>query len=107
MNTELIQQQLKIKNWPLEKIGDAVFFGYVVSMGNFIREWGDERGAIPYVDFQYGDNYERYRLPDDENLKKQLFQFLWDNINGFAFAGDIYGKVWVYLKEDGYLVTTP
>ena len=104
---ELINQQLKVKDWPLTKAGDEKFFGYVVAMGVFPREWGDEDGMTQYADFAYNDAYERYRLPDDEGLKKQLHDMLWHNLNGVAHAGDIYGKVWIKRSEHGYAVELP
>ncbi len=104
---DLIDQQLVIKDWPLTKIGDEKFFGYVVAMGIFPRDWGEEHGMIAYVDFAYNDSYERFRLPEDMHLKRHLMSFLWDNMNGVAGSHDIYGKVWIKLTKKGYSVFLP
>lgn len=104
---ELILQKLEVKPWPLQKPGDEKFFGYVVALGVFPRDWGDENGMTQYADFAYNDSYERFRLPNDESLKKQLHEMLWHNLNGAANAGDIYGKVWIKLTMNGYAVDLP
>ena len=73
-NTELIYQELEVKEWPLLKVGDEKFFGYVLSMGVMpndfceVREFNDMR---QYVDFGYKDVYERYILPNDKKLKNR------------------------------------
>lgn len=105
--TEIIHQKLLVKPWPLLKIGDEKFFGYVVSMGIFPRDWGDSDGMFVYADFAYNDSYERYLIPNDEDLKEQLHDMLWSNLNGPAGPGDIYGKVWIFLTPHGYLVQMP
>ena len=107
MSAEIIVQRLNILDWPLSKVGDEKFFGYVVAMGVFPKEWGAEDGMTQYVDFAYNDSYARYRLPDDRLLKKQLHCYLWDNLNGVGHTGDIYGKVWIKLTEHGYAVDLP
>jgi hypothetical protein len=104
---ELIQQQLEVKDWPLTKPGDEEFFGYVVALGVFPRAWGEEDGMTQYADFAYNERYVRYRLPNDKDLKEQLHSFLWDNLNGVAHTGDIYGKVIIRLTETGHLVIWP
>lgn len=104
---ELIQQQLEVKKWPLEKPGDEKFFGYVVALGVFPREWGETDGMTQYVDFAYNDSYERYQLPNDQSLKEQLHEMLWHNINGVGHTGDIYGKVWIKRMKEGYVVELP
>lgn len=104
---ELIHQKLNVKDWPLQKAGDEKFFGYVMAMGIFPREWGEEDGMTQYVDFSYNDSYERYRLPADEELKKSLSAVLWENLNGQAHTGDIYGKVWIERTENGHAVSLP
>ena len=103
---DLINQQLVVKEWPLKKPGDAKFFGYVVAMGAFPRDWTDD-GMIVFVDFAYSERYERYRLPNDEGLRKQLPEQLEENMAMYADYGDIYGKVWVTLTEKGYKVDQP
>ena len=103
-NMELINQQLEVKKWPLTKAGEERFFGYVVSMGIFPREWGMDDGMIQYVDFAYNNSYERYRLPDDKGLKKLLNDMLWRNINETADGVGICGKVWIKRTEIGYEV---
>jgi hypothetical protein len=98
---ELISQQLEVKDWPLVEVGQEKFFGYVVAMGVFPNDWDET--MTHYVDFAYNDAYERYRLPQHEGLRKQLFQYLWDNLH----PGDIYGKVVIKRFKDGYCVGLP
>jgi len=52
---DVIEQKLVVKEWPLTKPGDERFFGYVVAVGVFPREWKDD-GFLAYVDFAYHDN---------------------------------------------------
>ena len=101
-NTELIYQELEVKEWPLLKVGDEKFFGYVLSMGVMpndfceVREFNDMR---QYVDFGYRDGYERYILPNNEKLKKDLMRYLWENMEI-----EMYAKLWIYKLENGYKV---
>lgn len=106
MAREIIEQRLEIKDWPLRQPGDEKFFGYVVAIGIFPREWQDEDGMTHYVDFSYNDTYERYRLPNDESLRKQLFEMLLLNLDN-SIGGGIYGKVWIKRLEKGYAVDLP
>lgn len=99
----IISQQLAIKDWPLSKVGDKKFFGYVVAMGMFPFDWCDD-ALVPYVDFAYNDAYERFRLPNDENLRRDLHDILFSNLEA---SGGIYGKVWIGRTPDGYYVTLP
>jgi len=104
-NTELIYQQLEVKEWPLLKVGDEKFFGYVLSMGVMpndfceVREFNDMR---QYVDFGYRDGYERYILPNNKKLRKDLLRHLWDNMEV-----EVYSKLWIYKLENGYKVDLP
>lgn len=104
---EFIEQHLLVKEWPLVKIGDEKFFGYIVALGVFPREWADDDGMFHYVDFAYNDDYERYKLPQDEGLKKQLHAMLWHNLNGHSSPADIYGKVWIKRIKNGHVVELP
>ena len=104
---EMIRQQLEVQDWPLTKPGDAKFFGYVVALGVFVKDWCAEDGMIPYVDFAYNDRYTRYRLPADESLKKQLHAFLWNNIHDETGTGGVDSKVWIELSASGYSVDLP
>jgi hypothetical protein len=104
---EQITQQITVKEWPLA-IGQELFLGYVVAMGVFPRSWSDDNGMIPYVDFAYNESYERYRLPDDEDLIKQLHAILRDNLSGQTTdAGDICGQVWIRRDKSGHTVEMP
>jgi hypothetical protein len=103
---DIIEQRLVVKDWPLAKPGDELFFGYVVAVGVFPREWNDE-GLFAYVDFAYNDSYTRYRLPKDQALKVQLLHQLLDNIASHDAGNGIYGKVWVTLTSAGYKVCLP
>ena len=104
-NTELIYQELEVKEWPLLKVGDEKFFGYVLSMGVMpndfceVREFNDMR---QYVDFGYRDGYERYILPNNKKLRKDLLRYLWDNMEV-----EVYSKLWIYKLENGYKVDLP
>ena len=103
---DIIEQKLVVKDWPLKKPGDELFFGYVVAVGVFPRDWsgGD---MFAYADFAYSDRYVRYRLPTDTNLLNQLLEHLCGNLETGVGDGDIYGKVWVKLTEKGYEVDLP
>ena len=103
---DIIEQKLVVKDWPLKKPGDELFFGYVVAVGVFPRDWsgGD---MFAYADFAYNDRYTRYRLPNDEGLLTALLKFLRDNIEMNAAGDGIYGKVWVKRTEEGYVVDLP
>ena len=104
-NTEIICQDLEIKEWPLLKVGDKKFFGYILSMGVMpndfceVREFNDMR---QYVDFGYRDRYERYILPNDEKLRNNLTIYLWENMEV-----EMYYKLWIYKLENGYKVDLP
>jgi len=103
---DVIEQKLVVKEWPLKKPGDEMFFGYVVAMGVFPREWS-ELNLYLFADFAYGDDYTRYRLPHDRNLLKQLREYLVTNLETMDQIGDIFGKVWITLTEDGHKVYLP
>lgn len=105
--TELISQHIEVKPWPLSKVGDEKFFGYVVAMGVFPKEWGEHGGLIAYVDFAYNDAYERFHLPDDKKLRKALHEMLRFNLHGAGQDDGIYGKVWIFLTKKGYVVELP
>jgi hypothetical protein len=104
---KIIQQRLEVKDWPLEKVGDEKFFGYIVSIGVFPADDWDSEGMIPYVDFAYNQKYERYRLPNNAGLHDQLHQMLIENIDMGINGNGIYNKVWISLNDDGYLVFLP
>ncbi len=103
---QVIDQRLVVRDWPLNKPGDELFFGYVVGLGVFPGEW-DEQGEFAYADFAYSDGYVRYRLPPDEGLMTQLLEYLCQNLEANARGEGIYGKVWVSLSEEGYRVELP
>jgi hypothetical protein len=103
---DIIQQTLVVKEWPLKQVGDERFFGYVVAVGVFPRDWSEE-GMFAYADFACNDSYCRYRLPKDENLLSRLIDFLWGNTDMCRRGEGIYGKVWVKLTDQGYQVHLP
>jgi len=103
---DLIHQKLLVKDWPLKKAGDELFFGYVVAVGWFPRDWS-ETGMFAYADFAYNNDYFRYRLPDDPNLIKQLLGYVSGNLETLMKFGDVYGKVWIELTDKGYTVDLP
>ena len=103
---DLIDQQLVVKDWPLKNPGDEAFFGYVVAVGVFPRDWNAE-SLFAYVDFAYNESYTRYRLPHDEGLRTQLLQYLVTNLETLEGSGEVYGKVCVSLTDQGYEVSLP
>lgn len=99
-NTELIYQELEVKEWPLLKVGDEKFFGYVLSMGVMPNDFCEVSDPTrKYADFGYRDGYERYILPNNEKLKKDLMRYLWENMEI-----EMYAKLWIYKLENGYKV---
>jgi hypothetical protein len=103
----VIEQKLVVKDWPLKKPGDELFFGYIVALGVFPGgDWeGDQ--IFPYADFAYGDTYSRFRLPYDDGLLEQLQMQLADNLEILAASGSIAVKLWIQLTEKGYKVDLP
>ena len=106
---ETISQHLEVIEWPLARVGDEKFFGYVVSVGILPRDWKSDSGMTPYVDFAYGNRYERYRLPLDDggSLKRQLVEMLDLNLTEYYIGGGMLGKVWIKRLEKGYTVDLP
>ncbi len=102
----VISQLLVVRDWPLQKPGDEVFFGYVVAVGAFPGDWSNE-GMFAYADFAYNDSYIRYRLPNDEGLLNELLKYLRINIEMHGAGDGVYGKVWVKRVEEGYVVDLP
>ena len=102
---DIIQQKCVVKEWPLKKPGDELFFGYVVAMGVFPRDWTLE-GEIRFADFAYNHAYTRYRIPCDESLLNGLLRYLSANLEMCGDVG-IHGKVWIKLTEQGYEVDLP
>ena len=102
---DVIEQKLVVKDWPLKKPEDEMFFGYVVALGVFPGD-GSVEDEIPFADFAYGESYVRYRIPLDESLLNGLKKFLSANLD---MCGDIgmHGKVWIKLTEKGYEVDLP
>jgi hypothetical protein len=103
---DLIEQKLVVKDWPLKKPGDELFFGYVVAVGVFPADWSND-GMFIYADFAYSDTYTRYRLPNDDGLLTGLSKYLSSNLEMCGSGNGIYGKVWVRLTEKGYQVDLP
>jgi len=103
---DLIVQKLVVKEWPLKQPGDELFFGYVVAVGVFPRDWSED-GLFRYADFAYNESYSRYRLPNDECLVNELLKYLCSNLEMQGAGHGIHGKVWVRLTEKGYEVDLP
>ena len=96
----IIQQSIEIQPWPITERGESKFFGYVMAVGLT----PDPDGGINsyrYADFTYGDKYERYLLPSDESLIRQLLEFVFSNIWQLCISDSINGKVWIELNDDG------
>ena len=103
---DVIEQKLVVKDWPLKKPGDEMFFGYVVAVGVFPGDWSAD-AAIGYADFAYGEAYTRYRIPDDDSLHLGLLRYLECNLQHQAGGCGLAAKVWIRLTETGYEVDLP
>lgn len=103
---DIIEQRLVVKDWPLTKPGDELFFGYVLALGVHPYGWNGQ-GMFLYADFAFGDSYTRYRLPNDCRLINQLMLHLGANFQTAKDLNDIFGKVWVKRTDKGYEVTLP
>jgi hypothetical protein len=86
--------------------GDEKFFGYVVGMGVFVADW-DPDFMYSFVDFQYGDEINRYVLPNNAQLIEDLHSELLDNMNNGSSGHGIYGKVWIKFNGSKYCVFNP
>jgi hypothetical protein len=95
----------EIKTWPLMKVGDEQFFGYVCAIGFEPQDW--DAPIHPWVCFEYGTTQTVYQLPDDEVLFKALADFITSNYQEWARCGNYSGKVWVRLTKNGYVVDLP
>ena len=102
---DVIDQRLIVQDWPLAKPGDEQFFGYVVALGVFPRDWTLE-GEIPFADFAYNNDYTRYRIPQDETLINGLLKYLSANLEMCRDIG-MHAKVWIKRTETGYEVDLP
>lgn len=102
----IIEQKLVVRDWPLQKPGDELFFGYVVAVGVF-PQGGSDDDLFAYADFAYNDGYTRYRLPNDEGLRNGLLEHLYCNIEMNEAGDGIYGKLWVRRTAKGHEVDTP
>lgn len=103
----IVNQNLPIKEWPLKHDGDGKFFGYIVAIGLFPMEWGSVSGLLPYADFAYGDDYERYLLPGNKKLLTRLSAMMLNDIESFSETGSTYNKVWIRRHKNGYTVELP
>jgi hypothetical protein len=97
--------QIKVRPWPLKKVGDEKFFGYVVAMGVVSNDLDDT--VTPYVDFAYSSSYTRYELPMDDQLLGRLRSCLMLNVKEAGSHGTLAAKVRIQLREDGYAVELP
>lgn len=98
-----------VNPWPLNNVGDEMFFGYVVAVGILCIGKGDnEDGHTKYADFDYGGRFTRFELPEDISLRKQLFKILKSNFWELENVGDGFvGKVYIEKTEGGYKVSLP
>ena len=103
---DVIEQKLVVKDWPLKKPGDEMFFGYIVALGVFPGDWSAE-SAIRYADFAYGEAYTRYRIPDDDSLHLGLMRYLEGNLQLQAAGCGLAAKLWIRLTETGYELDLP
>jgi hypothetical protein len=102
----VIEQKLVVRDWPLKKPGDELFFGYVVGIGVFPGDWNNDSMFI-YADFAYSDTYTRYRLPNDDGLLTGLSKYLSSNLEMCGSGNGIHGKVLVKLTDKGFEVDLP
>ena len=103
----IVEQKLVVKDWPLKKPGDEMFFGYLVALGVFPGGDWDGDSIFSYADFAYGDSYARFLLPNDDGLLEQLKKYLADALEILAASGSIEVKLWIKLTENGYEVDLP
>jgi len=103
---QIIEQKLVVKDWPLKKPGDELFFGYVLALGVFPGDWNND-SMFAYADFAYNDTYTRYRLPNDDGLLNELSKYFSSNLEMCISGLGIFGKVWIKLTEKGYEVELP
>lgn len=101
---DIINQQLVIKEWPLKKVGQEMFFGYIVGLGVHTGDWCDET-MYSVADFAYGNEYVRYRLPNDDALIGKLAAHLVANM--VSASEGIYGKFWIKKIVGGYEMELP
>lgn len=94
---------IDVHEWPLTKVGQEYFFGYVVAIGLMLEvETGDK--VVSYADFAYGGRYRRFQIPEDPPLIKALLHYLKANLYGEQWA---FAKVWIKRNESGYEVYLP
>jgi hypothetical protein len=103
---DVIHQKLVVRDWPLKKPGDEMFFGYLVALGVFPGDWSDESEYL-YADFAYDQSYSRYRLPNDKQLLDKLGPFLCDNFELSMSGHGLFCKLWIQLTQEGYKVDLP
>jgi len=103
---QIIEQKLAVKEWPLKKPGDEIFFGYIVALGVFHGDWSDESEFV-YADFAYNETYTRYRLPNDHQLVNELAKFFSSNLELSMAGHGLFCKLWIQLTQEGYKVDLP
>ena len=100
---DIIDQNLVVRDWPLQEPGDEAFFGYVVAFGVFP---GNQHGDnfFGYVDFSYRDHYSRYRLPKDRDLINQLLEHFSVNVETVLDRGSVQRNLSIRLTHDGPII---
>ena len=101
-----MNKQTVIKEWPLKKTGQELFFGYVIGMGVYQNEEWDWESTVRWVHFRHQWDII-YKIPHDESLIRQLAAMLEMNMYSPDNEGEMYGKVWIKKLSKGYDVFLP
>ena len=101
-HNQTINLSLLVYPWPELAVGEDTFLGYPVAMGIF-RQAGDDSLYFAYADFEYGDTYVRYRLPNDSKLRLDLLALLHLHVIPHGDS-TLQCKVVTRRTETGYII---
>jgi hypothetical protein len=104
---ELWLKREGLQEWPLTLPGQEHFFGYVTAMGVLCDDYAPEGFFSTWVEFSYGEHKDRYDVPTDSNLLRQLWEWMLCNMETTRDESGLCGKVWVRLTDKGYEVDLP
>lgn len=93
-----------VREWPLNKIGDEAFFGYISGIAKTIDSCAEDKECFIYALFEYGGARKVFRLPNDEKLVTDLIQFLLVNLRE---PSGTFAKLWIKKTATGYEVDLP
>lgn len=92
--------------WPLEKVGDEKFFGYVTAVGFHPGDGGMLKPSA-WACFEYAETETVYTLPPDATLFQALSDGVFHNFQGDLFGEGITEKYWIKKTAKGYQVELP